>query len=131
MKVGKSIVKWYYTTNDGQNITKCTISRESEEFESGYEVIAAGVSSVHGEDQFSYGVGRKLTLARALEVLYPTGVGVNDSTRSNNRDIRWTYWEIYRKMTKVHRWLPTSAPSDRYELENFIPAFIKAWAKSF
>jgi len=83
------------------------------------DVMATATSRVYWPDAFSYDIGRKLTLAKCLNQLYPTsGVGVTGDIRMNHKDARWTYWENYRKMKPGGRWPKVYSPSHVKSLQS-------------
>jgi hypothetical protein len=63
--------------------TGCTISLVDSDV-----IIAVGIAKVSKKDNYNYDKGRKISLERALQELFP-----------DNKEKRLTFWKAYFKMT--------------------------------
>jgi len=66
--------------------TQCTIWR-------GDRMVADGFAECHPKDNFCKATGRKLSLSRALQMLYPNKKGKKRSKAT--RSLRQTFWDAY------------------------------------
>ena len=67
-------------------ITMCKILR-------GEKIVAEGMAECHPKDNFCKDTGRKLSLARALQTLYPNKKGKKRSKATQAR--RRVFWDAY------------------------------------
>lgn len=91
MKVNSFNVQWNHLVPQTgfitENKTICTISVDD-------TIISEGIAKCGTNDQFSYNIGRRVSLARALR----------NSEMFSEKRIRRQFWESYRTMTKTPRW---------------------------
>ena len=72
--------------NEYHRYTICNIKR-------GDEIVAEGMAECHPKDNFCKDTGRKLALARALQILFPSKKGKKRSIATRAR--RRAFWNAY------------------------------------
>ena len=63
------------------------------EIKRGEKIVATGATECHPKDNFCYDTGRKISLARALQTLFPNKKGKKRSKATQAK--RQLFWDAY------------------------------------
>lgn len=76
----------FHHSNIAFRYTICNITR-------GDKIVASGMAECHPKDNFCKDTGRKLSLARALQMLFPNKKGKKRSKKTLS--LRLLFWDAY------------------------------------
>ncbi len=88
VQVGHELYKVTWQHNQSERTTTCFIFTEDE---NGDFLVASEVALCHPNDPFTYNIGRRISLAKAIRTAIPR-VGVSGLDR------RQAFWTAYREM---------------------------------